>query len=245
MNLRTDENTGGILIALAALGTVLLSGAVARWIALVIVTRRTVRAWLSTAEPITLPGVTVPAFAVTSAFPIVAVIGVRRPQLVVARSVLDACSPAELRAILAHEQGHLDRRDNLRRALLTVAPDVLSWLPISGRLLAAWHEAAEEAADDVADRLGASGRIDLAQALIKVARLARTGPLDSALPASALYRGENIDRRVRRLVAPPVVPDMSAAAWRRYALALFLVAICGLAFGGIQEIVEAAVTFLP
>ena len=72
-----------------------------------------------------------------------------------------------------------------------------------------------------------------------VAASNRTSTFTGALPASALYRGENIDRRVRRLIEPPVEPDMSAAAWRRYGLALLLVAICGLAFGGIQEIVEA------
>jgi Zn-dependent protease with chaperone function len=242
---RTDENTGSVLIALAVVGAALLGVALIRWVVLLVVTRRTLRGWLSTARPTVLPGASVPAVVVTSSFPIVAVIGVRHPRLVIAQSVLDACSPAELRAILAHEQGHLDRRDNLRRALLTLAPDVLSWLPVSDRLLAAWHEAAEEAADDVADRLGANGRIDLAQALIKVARLAQSGPFVGHLPASALYRGENIDRRVRRLIVPPVEPDMSAAAWRRYALALLLVAVCGLAFGGIQDIVEAAVTFLP
>src|SRR5262245_61736716 len=242
---RTDEYTGEGLIALAGFAGVLIAGALACWFALAGLTRRTSRAWLATARPIALDGATVPAVTVTTSFPIVAVIGVRAPRLVVAQSVLDACSPAELRAIVAHEQGHLDRRDNLRRALLTIAPDVLSWLPISGRMLSAWHDATEEAADDVADRLGANGRIDLAQALIKVARLAQTVPLEGALPASALYRGESIDRRVRRLIAPQAEPDMSAAAWRRYAFALLLVAGCGLAFGGIQEIVEAAVTFLP
>jgi Zn-dependent protease with chaperone function len=117
-------------------------------------TRRLVRQWLVTAEAVSLPGISAPAFAVTSEFPIVAVIGWRRPRLIIARAVLASCSPDELRAVLAHEQGHIDRRDNMRRLLLSIAPDVLAWLPSSERLFIDWRDAAEEAADDDAARSG-------------------------------------------------------------------------------------------
>ena len=102
---------------------------------IVLATRRLARTWFAGARPVALDGISIPAFATASEFPIVAVVGVRRPKLIIARVVLDACSTEELRAILAHEQGHLDRRDNLRRLLMSVAPDVLAWLPASERLL--------------------------------------------------------------------------------------------------------------
>ncbi len=151
-----------------------------------------------------------PALAVTAPFPIVAVLGLRRPTLVIARSVLAACTPDELRAILAHEQGHIDRRDNLRRLLLAVSPDVVAWLPASDRLFAEWSSAAEEAADDDAARAGAAGRLHLASALMKVARLATGHAAADVMPASALYCGHNLDGRVRRLLEPPCAASRGA-----------------------------------
>ena len=76
-------------------------------------TTRLRRCGWPTAEPIDLPGATIPAFRVATAFPIVAVVGVVRPTLVVARSVLEACTADELAAIVAHEQAHVAQRDNL------------------------------------------------------------------------------------------------------------------------------------
>jgi Zn-dependent protease with chaperone function len=92
--------------------------------------------WLRSAQPVTLAGISAPALVVESEFPVVSVVGLRRPRLVIARAVLDSCSNEELRAILAHEQGHIDRRDNLRRLLLSIAPDILNWLPVSERMFA-------------------------------------------------------------------------------------------------------------
>jgi hypothetical protein len=52
-------------------------------------------------EPIALEGISIPAVAVDADFPIVAVAGVVRPRLIIARSVLASCSHEELRAVLA------------------------------------------------------------------------------------------------------------------------------------------------
>jgi beta-lactamase regulating signal transducer with metallopeptidase domain len=161
----------------------------------------TTRAWLAEARPIHLAGISAPAYVVDADFPVVTVVGFRRPRLIIARTVLESCSEEELGAILAHEQGHIDRGDNLRRLLIGIAPDVIAWLPLSARMLADWREAAEDAADDDAGKCGTDGRLRLAQALIKVARLAPASAVQAAIPASALYRGEGLDRRVRRLLA--------------------------------------------
>ncbi len=242
-----DEDTGLILLALASLACVLAAQTLGRWWIVARTTRRALRGWLDTAEPIVLPGASVPAFAVAASFPVVAVVGARRPRLIIARSVLEACPADELAAIVAHEQSHLNRRDNLRRALLMLTPDVVGWLPISKRLVADWHEASEELADDFAGANDPARRLTLARALIRVARLVPAGASSAAsLPASALYRGENVDRRVRRLLAPPPVSEATrAAAWRRPVLGFLTVAACMLALGGVQAIVEAAVNFLP
>lgn len=241
-----DETTGWVLIGLAMAGGLLLVSATWRAVRVAAATRRAWRVLLDTAEPVAVADVDVPAFAVTSAFPVVAVVGFWRPRLVIARSVLAACSSDELRAILRHERHHLERRDNLRRAVLALAPDPLALLPASGRLLRAWHEATEEAADDFARHTGETGGIVLAQALLKVARLTPPGGCAPLLPASALYRGENLERRVRRLLDPagdspgPIAPGRSLCV---VAAAAF--AGCVLALEEIHQIVEAAVNSLP
>ncbi len=238
------ETTGTLLVVLAVMTVGLAGIAAARWYLMVRTTDRVVRRWMADAEPATLEGIDVPVFAVSSVFPIVSVVGLFRPRLIVARSVLAACTPEEMRAILAHEQGHIDRRDNLRRAVLSALPDVLGWLPVSRRLIADWHAATEEAADDRAARLGEAGRPLLAQALVKVARLAPAALEPQPLPASALYRGEGVEHRVRRLLVPES-PASSPRVAPRLAIAALILAAALVSLETVHLIVEAAVHGLP
>jgi len=242
---RADERMGLVLLALAVVGVVFLLAAAIRLARLLIVTARLERAWRVDAEPVELEGADVPAYAVSSSFPIVALVGLVRPRLLIARSVLAGCSAEQLRAIVAHERGHLLRRDNLSRAVLALSPDLLAWMPIATRLTAAWHDAAEEAADDHAAVLGERGRLTLAEALLRVARLAPPGSSPIIVPASALYRGENLDRRVRRLLGPRAAAPPPASIWWRAAGTTAVVATGALALHAIHELLEAAVTFLP
>ena len=241
---RRHERMGVLIPGLAIFGALLVGTAIARAVAVALATRRLLRRWMAGARPIALDGITAPAFVVEAEFPVVSVIGLLRPRVIVARRVLDACPKDELDAILAHEQGHLDRRDNLRHALLAVAPDVLSWLPVSARVHHAWRDATEDAADDAADRLGAGGRLRLAQALVTVARLAPAGHDVRDLPATALYRGGGVERRVRRLLGPaPTVARVSVAA--RVASGLAAAGLAAAALSTVQVLIEAAVHGLP
>ena len=241
---RGHEATGLVLRALAGFGLVLLVHAFWRGWRLHRRTRRTLTQWMSSARPVTVPGIDLPIFMVDSTFPVVAVVGLIRQRIVIARSVLEGCAPDEVRAILAHEQIHIDRHDNVRRAIFATAPDVLSWLPISDRLQVAWHDRCEETADNGAGRLGDRGRVLLAQALIRVARLTPVPPSIHDLPASALYRGEELTRRIHRLLAPPPVAVAAPAHWLRYLVPLAAIASI-LAIRPIHDLVEAAVTWLP
>jgi hypothetical protein len=245
-----DEYMGAAIPGLASFSLLLIAGSVWRARRLARATRALEQRWMSSATPIPLAGISVPAFAVEADFPIVAVVGWRRPRLLIARSVLASCSPDELTAVLAHEQGHIDRRDNLRRLMLSVAPDILAWLPVSERMLAAWREAAEDAADDDAARTGTDGRVRLASALVKVARLAPGRRASGLMPASALYSGDGLDRRVRRLLDPPLSgSERRAAPWRarvwRSALVLGGLAAAALALEGVHAAIEVAIHRLP
>jgi hypothetical protein len=209
-----DEQFGWIVLMSATLGAAFVVTMLVRLVQLHLETRRLLSTWLKNATPFAcpevpgLPRLTVPAYRIETRFPVVAVVGIFSPILVVDTSVLDACSQEELAAILAHEQGHLDRWDNLRRALFSASPDLLGWTSVGPALRTAWREATEEAADDVAAATSEDARVHLADALIHVARIAQGSTASSSavpptqLPASALYRGESIERRVRRLLAP-------------------------------------------
>src|SRR5688500_13374191 len=91
-----------------------------------------------------------PVFAIDSVAPIVALVGAFRPRLFAARSVIEACTGGDLAVIVAHERGHLHSRDNLKRWLMACLPDALRWMPMHHEIVAAWHDAAEDAADDAA-----------------------------------------------------------------------------------------------
>jgi Zn-dependent protease with chaperone function len=242
---RNDEEIGLLLPVLAAVGAALWLAAGARLALMTVRHARIVRGWLSGAEPIALDGIDIPTLVVDSDFPIVAVIGSWRPKLLIARSVLDACPADEFRAIVDHEYGHIQQHDNIRRTLLLGLPDPLTWIRAGRAMDAAWHDAAEEVADETSGRThGDAGRMALASALIRVAKLVPAGRSLTAIPASALYRGEPLEQRVRRLLDP--IPPRPRAP-RRYQWAGLAAFILGAAIllNPIHELLEVAVTFLP
>ncbi|HEX5068793.1 MAG TPA: M56 family metallopeptidase [Vicinamibacterales bacterium] len=246
---RGDENIGWMVPVLGGIGAMLMSASLWRAARVALTTRRLAREWLATGEPVVLPGISAPALAIPSRFPVVAVVGIARPRLVIARSVLQTCTSEELGAVLAHEKGHIERRDNLRRLLMYAAPDAVTWIPGSAGLAAAWRSAIEEAADDEAAAGGEAGRLALASALIKIARLA-SGLPPQRVPVSTFHCGDSIEARVRRLLRPR---DVSAGAdvadgYQPFRMALAItsvVAVSMLALSAVQELVEIAVHSLP
>jgi beta-lactamase regulating signal transducer with metallopeptidase domain len=191
------------------------------WIAVVtaIRTRLVAREWLRDGTPLDVqPPAGVPAYAIDSPAPIVALVGVFAPTLIAARAVIDACTHEELTAIVSHERGHLHSRDNMKRWLLASAPDFLRWTPIHHEICAAWHDAAEDAADDVATGRDEVARASLATLLVKIARLAPETSWPAATVSSFVQR-DGLARRVRRLLDPASEPARPASLWPYAALA--------------------------
>jgi hypothetical protein len=247
----TDEVLGWTLRAGATLGILCLTAFVTRLFRMRRETRRLLSVWLSDATPLSLPGVSIPAFRIHTQFPVVAVVGIFRPVLVVDGSVLDGCDADELSAIISHEQGHLRRWDNLRRALFAATPDLLALTPISARLRDDWRVATEEAADDVAAERGEDTRVHLASALLRIARLSpgmteasASAMLGTQLPASALYRGDGVERRVRRLIDAPPAPHSGGRHWGT-ALSVIVVAVAFAFQSQIHDLMEIVVATLP
>jgi Zn-dependent protease with chaperone function len=200
---KTNEFVSKKLGALAAISAIGVSCAILRCLRSWLATRSLLKTWLCGATPIKLDGVDVPAFRLAHSFPIIAVVGTLRPRLFIAEHVLNSLSTDELAAAVAHEYGHMAARDNLKRSLLRASRAALLVIPCGRSLDRAWGEASEAAADEYAAQQSSTVALNLASALVRIARLI---PADEriVMPASAFLVGgeetRGVKGRVKRLV---------------------------------------------
>jgi|ERR1051325_1887002 Zn-dependent protease with chaperone function len=167
-----------------------------------LVTRALRRQWLAMSTEIHLPGINARSFRMSHSFPIIAVIGTIRPRLFIADQVLQSLSAEELAAAIAHECGHLAARDNLKRGLLRACRDALMIVPFGRSLDRSWAETAEAAADEHAAHASAAVALNLASALVTIARMIPVGT-HAELPLAAFLvgdEGRGVKARVRRLL---------------------------------------------
>lgn len=211
------ESAGPLLIVTALTGLALVIDAAAAGWRSWRQTYAIVTVWRRSAQPLEVPRWSRRAWSIRRRFPIVAVVGIVRPQLYVARKVTCACSGDELAAIAAHEAAHVRACDNLLRFCCRITPGAWVARSLADRLERQWMAAAEEAADAAARQ--DTSALDLASALTKVARMA-AGRSGEAVTASALIGGSDLDARVRRLLDPPTE---TVPVWRAWLPALLLV----------------------
>ena len=227
-----QESSGPVLLVLAVVGALLVAVVAARaWRALT-ATRAIARAWRAAGVRRSLPGWSGRAWVVETAFPVVAVVGVRRPDLYVSADVLRACSAAELAAIAAHEHAHVAARDNLTRVLFALAPAAGA---AAARLEQAWAATAEEAAD-VCARASGDG-LTLARALTTVARLALGGVVAPPLAMSAFIGGDSLEARVTRLLEPARPAGRTFAG---FPASVLVPIACAVALWGLPAVYDAA-----
>jgi Zn-dependent protease with chaperone function len=165
-------------------------------------TRALLKQWLHGAQPIRISQVDIPAFCIEHPFPVIAVVGLIRPRLFVASRVLESLSEEEMLAAIAHESGHLAAHDNLRRVLIRACGDMLTIVPCGRSLDRAWAENAEAAADESAADGGSAVALNLASALIEIARMVPAGARPT-MPVASFLLGDETDGvkgRVRRLL---------------------------------------------
>jgi Zn-dependent protease with chaperone function len=199
----------GVLTVVSAAGLLLaLWRGVAAWIA----TRSLVKDWLRLAEPVRFDQIRIPAYRLRHQFPVIAIVGAIRPKLFIADHLFQSLTREEMAAAIAHEGGHLAARDNLKRAALRACRDALAIFPCGARLDRAWAEASEAAADEHAARGERAVALDLASALIKIARLVPEG-VKPTMPVGALLIGDGADgisQRVRRLASMATLDNVSS-----------------------------------
>ena len=191
----------GTLAMLSAVGVGLAAWrGLCSWFA----TRSLIKEWLSSSTPIQLSGISVPTFLLQHSFPIIAVVGAIRPRLFIATHVLESLSEEELAAAIAHEYGHLAAQDNFKRSIMRVSRAALLIIPCGRSLDRAWSEASESAADEHAAQKSSLVALNLASALVRIARMIPKGQQHVTLAAvSTFLMGKDspgVKVRVRRLV---------------------------------------------
>ena len=198
----TSESASLVCLVMATLGIALTSGAAVRGLAAWLRSWRGFQSLERSRETVRLPGRRVPIEIVESRRPLLALVGVARPRLVATRAVLRALRPAELDAALRHERAHAVSRDNWKRLLLAMAPDLVPFAVRRRGLERSWARYAERAADDRAVAGSARRSVALAAALVRVARLGAAAPIP--LAASLMGDAQDLEARVERLLRGPL-----------------------------------------
>ena len=169
---------------------------------LMIVRRRTAkltRNWMRQSERVQIGAIDVPAYRIHHPFPLIAILGIRHPKLFVAKQVLESFTAQELMAAISHERGHLISGDNLKRVILDFCRDSLLVRFMGPPLDRQWLANSEIAADEYAVALGSAAALNLASALIKVARIAPRNAMPAMFAEAHLAEYGEISIRNRVL----------------------------------------------
>lgn len=134
--------------------------------------------------------------------------GALRPTIYLHSELTEALSLEHLRAVLAHELGHLNRRDQLVSLAYALAIAPLDLFGSLRQSYAEWSSAAEHSCDDFAAELVGSNR-RVAEALVAVVRAQHQAAPRSA---AALCGHSSVKQRVQRLLEndesrPPVTHE--------------------------------------
>ena len=201
----TNESVTFKLAALAFASGIGVALAVWRGLRSWLATRSLLKQWLATATPVEVESIGIPTFHFPHSFPVIAVVGSFRPRLFIADHVLRTLNQEELAAAIAHECGHLAALDNFKRSLLRASRSALLIIPCGRSLDRAWAGASESAADEYAAQESANVAVNLAAALVRIARLIPHGN-HQLLPTSVSTfltgdeEPQGVKSRVRRLL---------------------------------------------
>jgi beta-lactamase regulating signal transducer with metallopeptidase domain len=198
----TSEVVSKKLAVLAMLSVAGVAFALWRGLRSWFATIRLTKKWFSKSEQIDLAGIDIPTFRIDHSFPIIAIVGTFRPRLFIARSVLLSLNEEELAAAIAHECGHLAARDNLKRTLLGICRNTLLLVPFGRAVDRAWAESAESAADEFAAQQSRATALNLASALVTIAKMVPSGAR-ADVPLGAYLVGaeaQGVKGRIKRLI---------------------------------------------
>lgn len=166
--------------------------------------------------------------------PVALTVGILRPVILLSTGLIEAVSPQTLRIILAHERAHVGRRDTAWSLFDRFA----CWFVPRKIGAFARHElslACEQACDaQAAQRVGRSGNLHVAAALVEVAKLGL------GRPAPGMSMGaSSLEQRVGYLLESP-------APSKRYPVGVVsgCLVLLGVGAGPFHDLIEYIITFL-
>ena len=124
----TSERAGAVCLVLGLLGAATCSLAIARSARSLLVSWRHNRLCQLAAQKAPMPRISSQMLVVENEVPLLAMSGLFGPKLLISTRVLRELSHEELDAALRHEQAHRSSRDNAKRLLLLLAPDILPFV---------------------------------------------------------------------------------------------------------------------
>ncbi|HEY6490900.1 MAG: M56 family metallopeptidase [Terracidiphilus sp.] len=124
------------------------------------------------------------------------IVGVLKPKLVWPRRISETLSEEQIRAILAHEVAHVQRRDNLAAVLHMVVEAVFWWHPLVWWLGKRMIDERERACDEAVVLLGNAPET-YAEAILRACRFS----IESPLACVAGISGAELKQRIQRIVA--------------------------------------------
>jgi Zn-dependent protease with chaperone function len=185
-------------------------------------------------------------WVVESPAPVLGLAGIIHPRLVMSQGLVSALSKDQLAAALRHERAHGVSRDNLKRLLILLSPDVLPFVQGFKTLERGWAKFTEWSADDRAVAGNSRRSLSLAAALVRVARMS-PAPEHTPLVASLLADGRDLSARIDRLLSMPIAPQpkggrrmpfLTAGATVMVAVGLMAAAMEPATFHSVHELLE-------
>jgi hypothetical protein len=157
-------------------------------------------------------------------FPSMGLVGLFKSRVVISPHVLKTLTPEQFQAALDHEHAHCSSRDNLKRLLILLSPDLFPFVRTFRALENLWETTAELSADDLATRGQPDRSIALAEALIKLARQ-QTNEVAHPLVSGLFAAPAGLTIRVERLLqsGPATQTCLSSRALIFPALSVLLI----------------------
>ncbi|HUK30356.1 MAG TPA: M56 family metallopeptidase [Candidatus Acidoferrum sp.] len=207
----SEENVGAAFIAFAVCGASILLNSLLRS-ARALAASRKFGIWCrETRIKSELSATNLPVDILDSEAPVIFLAGVFRPRLALSTGVLRTLSPEQRKSVFRHEEAHRASRDNFKRLLLLLTPEILPFSRSFRLMDEAWAQFSEWAADDDATGNDPGHSLSLAESLVRVARMS-AGPRPLPLFTSFIPPDHDLSVRVNRLLGPR---SFESKSWRR------------------------------
>jgi beta-lactamase regulating signal transducer with metallopeptidase domain len=223
-----------IAVAIWALGAALLSS---RWF----LQWCSIRARLSFAPEVSL-GLQAPVRITSSDLPTSA-FGILRPVVILPREVMHSLTPAQLRAVLAHEACHIRRHDNLTAALHHCVQILFWFYPPVWWIGANLLREREAACDEEVINEG-HGQEVYAESILNACRLGVMARLATVAASTGGDLNERLSSILSEQRARPITHERFTLLFAAAALVGFAPLAAGIADGAIREAADSSpVTF--